>query len=137
MGATRSTLDAIFQLRCAGRACTVNAAEDLFICFDTVADDAAIAMRANRRQRVDCAFEAIEGVTLSAHNDFKGLVVFVFADFAHRHTQLLRARGGSRWCLFTVATVFPVAKRAGHHRYRLQICALEILLVLNEAESYH
>ena len=69
----------------------MDAAEDLSACFDTVADDAAIAVRANRCQRVDCAFEAIEGVTLSAHNDFKRLVVFVLADFARRHTQLLRA----------------------------------------------
>jgi len=106
MGVTRSTLDAIFQLRCAGRPCTVDAAEDLSVCFDTVADDAAIAVRANRRQRVDCAFEAIEGMTLSAHNDFKRLVVFVLANFAHRHTQLFRVRGGSRWCLFTVANEF-------------------------------
>ena len=106
MGVTRCTLDAIFQLRSAGRSCTVDAAEDLSVCFDTVADDVAIAVRTNRRQRVDCAFEAIEGVTLSAHNDFKRLVVFVLANFAHRHTQLLRARGGSRWCLFAVANNF-------------------------------
>jgi hypothetical protein len=45
-------------------------------------------------------------MTLSAHNDFKRLVVFVLANFAHRHTQLLRARGGSRWCLFAVANNF-------------------------------
>jgi hypothetical protein len=62
----------------------VNAAEDLSVCFDTVTDDSAIAVGANRRQRVDCAFEAIEGVTLSTHNDFKRLVVFVFANFACR-----------------------------------------------------
>ena len=64
MGVTGSTLDAIFQLRCGGRPCTVDAAEDLSVCFDTVADDAAIAVPTNRRQRVDCAFEAIEGMTL-------------------------------------------------------------------------
>ena len=75
----------------------MNAAEDLSVCFDTVTDDSAIAVGANRRQRVDCAFEAIEGVTLSTHNDFKRLVVFVFANFACRlHNCFAREelRGG-------------------------------------------
>ena len=114
----------------------MDAAEDLSVCFDTVADDAAIAVRANRRQRVDCAFEAIESVTLSTHNDLKRLVVFVLAKFAHGHTQLLRVGGGSWWCLFTVANHFSSQARR-HYRYRLRICALEILLALSEAESYH
>jgi hypothetical protein len=60
----------------------VNAAEDLSVCFDTVTDDSAIAVRANRRQRVDCAFEAIEGVTLSTHNDFKRLS-YSFSQTSH------------------------------------------------------
>ena len=77
----------------------MDAAEDLSVrFFDTVADDSAITVRANRRQRVDCAFEAIEGVTLSGHNDFKRLVVFVLANFACRHTQFVRARGGQWRC---------------------------------------
>ena len=58
-----------------------------------MADDTAIAVRANRRQRVNCALEAIERVTLSAHDDFKRLVIIVLADFAFRHTQFVRARG--------------------------------------------
>jgi hypothetical protein len=66
-----------------------------------VADDTAIAVRANRRQRVNCALEAIERVTLSAHDDFKRLVIIVLADFAFRHTQFVRARGGSRRCLIS------------------------------------
>ena len=68
----------------------MDAAEDLSVRFDTVTDDSAVAVQANRRQRVDCAFEAIEGVTLSAHNDFKRLVVFVLADFACMHTRFPR-----------------------------------------------
>ena len=51
--------------------------EDLSIRFDPMADDTAVAVRANRRQRVDCALETIEGVTRSAHDDFKRLVIFV------------------------------------------------------------
>jgi hypothetical protein len=87
----------------------VDAAEDLPVRFDTVTDDSAVAVRANRRQRVDCAFEAIEGVTLSAHNDFKRLVVFVLANFACRHTQLLRARGASRRCPDSLAKEIPLS----------------------------
>lgn len=60
--------------------------EDFSVGFDAVAHDTATAVRANRRQRVDCALEAIKGVTLSAHNNFKHLVIIVFADFAFSHT---------------------------------------------------
>ena len=69
--------------------------EDLSVRFDAVSDDTAIAVWANRRQGVDCALEAVESVTLSAHDDFKRLVIFVLANFACRHTQFVRARGGS------------------------------------------
>ena len=91
-GVTRPTLNAVLQLRCAGRACAVDTTEDFSVRFDAVADDTAIAVRANRRQRVNCALEAIEGVTLSAHDDFKRLVIIVLANFAFRHTQFVRAR---------------------------------------------
>ena len=63
--------------------------EDLSLRFDAVADDTAVAVGTNRRQRVDCALEAVEGVTLSAHDDFKRLVIFVLANFACRHTQFV------------------------------------------------
>jgi hypothetical protein len=43
-------------------------------------------MRANRRQRVDRAFEAVERVVFSADDYFKGLVIFIFTDFARGHT---------------------------------------------------
>ena len=76
--------------------------EDFSVRLDAVADDTAVAVGANRRQRVDRALEAIKGVTFSAHDDFKRLVIFVLANFACRHTQFVRARGGSRRCLFTV-----------------------------------
>jgi hypothetical protein len=63
----------------------VDTTEDFSVRFYAVADDTAVTMRANRRQRVDCAFEAVEGVTLSAHDYVKRLVIFVPADFACRH----------------------------------------------------
>ena len=62
--------------------------EDFAVRFDTVAHDTAIAVRANRRQRVDCALEAVEDVTLSCHDHFKRLVILVFANFAFRHTPI-------------------------------------------------
>ena len=79
-------LDAVFQLRFAGRARTVDAAEDLAIRFDAVSDDPAVAVRTDRRQRVDRALEAVKGVMLPTHNDFKRLVIFVLANFACSHT---------------------------------------------------
>ena len=133
---TRPTLSAVLQLRCAGRACAVDTTEDLSVRFDAVADDTAIAVRANRRQRVDCALEAIKSVTLSAHDDFKRLVIIVLANFACRHTQFVRARGGQWRCLFSVAKEIQV-EPAGITDAGYRLRAAEILLVLNEAESYH
>jgi len=56
-----------------------------------MSDDPAVAMRANRRQRVDRALEAIEGVVLSANDYFERLVIFVLANFTCSHTQKFRA----------------------------------------------
>jgi hypothetical protein len=77
----------------------VDTTEDFSIRFNAVTDNTAVAVGANRRKRVDCALEAIKGVTLSMHDDLKRLVIIVLADFAFRHTQFVRARGGSRRCL--------------------------------------
>lgn len=59
----------------------MDAAKDLSIGFHAVADDPTVAVRANRRQRVDCALEAIEGVMLAGDDYFKRLVIFIFANF--------------------------------------------------------
>jgi hypothetical protein len=72
----------------------MNTTEDFALRFDAVADDTAIAMRANRRQRVDCALEAVEDVTFAAHHYLKRFVILVFANFAFRHIQFVRVRGG-------------------------------------------
>jgi hypothetical protein len=69
----------------------MNAAEDLSVGFHAVPDDPAVAVRADRRQRVDRAFEAIEGVTLASNDHFKRLVILIFANFACSHTQFFRA----------------------------------------------
>ena len=79
-------LDAIFQLSFAGLTGAVDTAEDLSVGFDTVSHNPAVAMRANRRQRVDRALEAVERVVLPANDHFKRLVIFVFANFACSHT---------------------------------------------------
>ena len=76
----------------------MNAAIDLPIGFHTVSDDSTIAVRADRRQRVDRAFEAIECVMLSGYDHFKRLVVFIFANFACSHTQFFRASEALRRC---------------------------------------
>jgi hypothetical protein len=64
----------------------MDATEDLPVGFHPVADHPAVAVRANRRQRVDCALEAIEGVMLAADDYLKRLVVVIFANFAFSHT---------------------------------------------------
>ena len=87
--------------------------EDLIVRFNAVANDTAIAVRANRRQRVDRALEAVEDVTLSGHDYFKRLVILVFANFAFGHTQFVRARGGSRRCFFYRSQIDSSAWSAG------------------------
>jgi hypothetical protein len=64
----------------------MDATEDLSIGFHTMPDDSTIAVRADRRQRVDRAFEAIECVMFSGYDHFKRLVIFIFANFACSHT---------------------------------------------------
>jgi hypothetical protein len=79
-------LNPVFQLRFARGARAVDAAEDLSVGFNAMADDPAVAVRANRSQRVDRALEAVEGVVLPTNDYFKRLVIFVFANFACSHT---------------------------------------------------
>ena len=64
----------------------MDATEDLSIGFHAVADHPALAVRANRRERVDCALEAIEGVMLAGNDHLKRFVIFVLANFACSHT---------------------------------------------------
>ena len=64
----------------------MDAAEDLSVSFNAMTDDSAVAMRANRRQRVDRALEAVEGVVFAANDYFKCLVIFIFTNFACSHT---------------------------------------------------
>jgi hypothetical protein len=77
---------AVFQLRFARRPRAMDATENLSVGFNAVSHDPALAMRANRRQRMDRALEAIEGVMLPANDYFKRLVIFIFANFACSHT---------------------------------------------------
>jgi hypothetical protein len=79
-------LNAVFQFRFAGRACAVDAAEDLPVRFNAVSDYPALTMRANRRQCMYRALEAVEGVMFPADDYFKCLVVFIFTNFACSHT---------------------------------------------------
>jgi hypothetical protein len=76
----------------------MDAAKDLSIGFHAVAHHPAVAVRANRRERVDCTLEAIEDVMLAGNDHFKRLVVFVFANFACSHTQTVRAPSPLRRC---------------------------------------
>jgi hypothetical protein len=64
----------------------MNAAEDLSVRFHTVPDNLAVAMRTDRRQRVNRAFEAIKRVMLSVYDYFERFVIFILANFACTHT---------------------------------------------------
>ena len=64
----------------------MDAAKDLSIGFHAVADHAAMAVRANWRQRMDRALEAVKRVVLARNNHLKRFVIFIFANFASGHT---------------------------------------------------
>ena len=83
----------------------MDAAEDFAPLLHTVTDDPALAVGANGGQRVDCALEAIEGVVLASDNHLKGLVIFIFTNFACSHTKSL-----SRTAAFAAvsASISPV-----------------------------
>ena len=63
--------------------------EDLSVRFDAVADDTAIAVRANRRQRVDCALEAVEGMSCASCDQVETLVILIPTHFTGCHFELL------------------------------------------------
>jgi hypothetical protein len=69
----------------------MNAAEDLSVSFNAVPDNPAVAVRANRRQRMDRALKAVERVVRPVNDHFKRLIVFIFANFACSHTPIFRA----------------------------------------------
>ena len=69
----------------AGSLCAVRAAEERRTGFDAVADDAAAAVIADRRELVDRALEAVEHVPLPGRDHFERQVVVVAADFTLSH----------------------------------------------------
>jgi hypothetical protein len=96
LGPARS--DAIFQLGFASRARAVDATKDLSVGLHTVPDNSALTVRADRRQRMDRAFETIECVMLSGYDHFKRFVIFILANFACSHTQFFRGSASLRRC---------------------------------------
>ena len=64
----------------------MDAAEDLAFLLRAVPDHPTVAMRANRREGMNRAFETIEGVMLAGHNHFERLVILIFTNFACSHT---------------------------------------------------
>jgi hypothetical protein len=72
----------------------VRTAVDLARGLHSVPDDATGTVRALRREPVDSAFEAVEGVAASRDMHLKALVVVVAADIANGHLNLGQLFGG-------------------------------------------
>jgi hypothetical protein len=81
----------------------MDATEDLSIGFYAVSDDPAVAVGADRRQRVDRAFEAIERVTLPGNNHLERFVILILANFACSHTTSLSHEAPSSVVSFSVS----------------------------------
>src|SRR5262245_41313317 len=77
----RASSGAIPELLHAGDLGAMGAAEDAALLLQAVADDAAAAVGAHRREGLDGALEAVERVRGASHRHLEGLVVVVSADF--------------------------------------------------------
>ena len=64
---------------------TVNAAVEVPVRFDPVANDSAPAVTAGRGQGMDRTFEAVEAVRFSRHHHIERLVIVVSANFTNAH----------------------------------------------------
>jgi hypothetical protein len=53
--------------------------------FHAMADNTALAVLADRRDRLNGALEAIESVSCTGGNQLEGLVIFIATDFAFCH----------------------------------------------------
>lgn len=84
----------------------MDATEDLASLLHSMSDDPALAVRANRGERVDRALEAIEGVMLAGHDHFERLVILIFTNFACSHTNSLSRAAA----LAAVSDLFSQAK---------------------------
>ena len=67
----------------------VRAAKEIVIRLDTVTDDLAAALRADRRKFVDRTFETIERVPVPGGYNFERQIIIVAADLAACHNNLL------------------------------------------------
>jgi hypothetical protein len=77
----------------AAHARTAGAAEHLAVGLDAVTDNAAIAMVAMRRERMDGAFKRIERHGLSGGHDLERLVIVIAANIAFHEGLLSKANG--------------------------------------------
>src|SRR6476469_8987715 len=67
----------------------MDAAIDGVAVLHAMADDAAAAMRADRRERGDGAFERVEHERAAAHGDLEALVIVVAALRAFAHGEVV------------------------------------------------
>jgi len=66
----------------------VGAAEKAAANFDAVPDHSTFAMFTNRRDRLNGAFEAVEGVPRARGYQLEALVIFVTTNFARCHRNI-------------------------------------------------
>src|SRR5919198_1209237 len=92
--------------RHAGQPGAIGTAVEAEAGLDPVADDPAAAVLADRRQRVDGALEAVEGVARPLRDDLERLVVVVAANLAARHGS-----ASSLQCELTRASAQRYARR--------------------------
>jgi hypothetical protein len=66
----------------------MRAAVDCPVRLDTMPDHGAVTVSATRREGVNCAFKAVEGVTCTVSHHLERFVVVISADFATSHSRV-------------------------------------------------
>jgi hypothetical protein len=85
----------------------MGAAEEATADFHPVADDSTTAVLTNRRDGLNCALEAVEGVPRAGGDQLKSLIVLISANFAFRHVAPLSSRGSSLAQVLPRFALFP------------------------------
>jgi len=67
----------------------MSTAEESAANFHAVSNDSALAVFANRRNRLDCTFKAVESVMGAGCCQFETFVIVIATNLANRHTNLL------------------------------------------------
>src|SRR5215510_336331 len=114
--------DVVFRLSDSGFARAVGAAIERVLGLDAMPDDPAAALRADRGQLLDRAFEAVEDVLPARRDHLEGQVIIVAANFtlSHVHTSSGKSMNRTYGTYRCYGSYFHDAPCATIHQYAIR-----------------